>query len=237
MEHEHSPEAIRARLAIAPRHAYLRDWVFGGIDGTVTTFAVVSGVVGAQLSPGIVLVLGIANLLADGFSMAASNYMGTRTERDELRFWEAVEHRHIDTVPEGEREEVRQIFHQKGLVGADLERVVESITADRARWVRLMLAEEYGLPRQVRSPWRAALSTFSAFVLCGLAPLIPFAIGFEQPFALATALTAGVFFTIGAARSRWSPIPWWRTGLSTLVVGMAAAGLAYGVGAWLKSLV
>lgn len=140
--------------------------------------------------------------------MATSNYMGTRTERDELRYWEAVEHRHIDTAPEGERAEVRQIFHQKGLVGADLERVVESITADRARWVRLMLAEEYGLPRQVRSPWRAALSTFSAFVLCGLAPLIPFAIGFEQPFELAAALTAGVFFTIGAARSRWSPIPW-----------------------------
>jgi VIT1/CCC1 family predicted Fe2+/Mn2+ transporter len=236
VEHDHSAEAIRARLATAPRQTYLRDWVYGGIDGAVTTFAVVSGVLGAQLSPAIVLVLGAANLVADGFSMAASNYVGTRTEHEELQYWEAVEHRHIDTLPEGEREEVRQIFRQKGLVGDDLERVVEAITADRARWVRLMLAEEYGLPRQVRNPWRAALSTFSAFVLCGLVPLLPFALGLRQAFPWATALTAGVFLAIGAARSRWSPLPWWRTALSTLSVGMAAAGLAYAVGAWLKRL-
>jgi VIT1/CCC1 family predicted Fe2+/Mn2+ transporter len=210
--------------------------VYGGIDGAVTTFAVVSGVMGARLSPSIVLVLGIANLVADGFSMAASNYAGTRTERDELRYWEAIEHHHVDTVPEGEREEVRQIFRQKGLIGADLERVVAAITADRARWVRTMLAEEYGLPRQVRSPWWAALTTFSAFVLCGLAPLLPFAVGLPQAFELAIALTAGVFFTIGAARSRWSLAPWWLSGLLTLGMGMTAAGLAYGVGASLKTL-
>jgi len=236
MEHEHSPEAIRARLATELRHTYLRDWVYGGIDGAVTTFAVVSGVIGAELSPSIVLILGVANLVADGFSMAASNYAGTRTERDELRYWEAVEHRHVDTVPEGEREEVRQIFREKGLTGDDLERVVAAITADRERWVRTMLAEEYGLPRQVRSPWRAALSTFSAFVLCGLAPLFPFAVGLPQAFELAIALTAGVFFTIGAARSRWSPVAWWHSGVSTLGMGMTAAALAYGVGAWLKAL-
>jgi hypothetical protein len=109
MEHEHSPEAIQARLATEPRHTYLRDWVYGGIDGAVTTFVVISGVMGAALSPGIVLVLGVANLVADGFSMAASNYAGTRTERDELRYWEVVEHRHIEAFPDGEREEVRQI--------------------------------------------------------------------------------------------------------------------------------
>jgi Universal stress protein family/VIT family len=91
-----------------------------------------------------------------------------------------------------------------------------------------MLTEEYGLPRQVRSPWRAALSTFSAFVLCGLTPLFPFAIGLPQAFGLAIALTAGVFCTIGAARNQWSPTPWWRSGLSTLAMGMTAAGLAVG---------
>jgi VIT1/CCC1 family predicted Fe2+/Mn2+ transporter len=236
MEHDHAPEAIQARLAGEPRHTYLRDWVYGGIDGAVTTFAVVAGVMGAELSPGIILVLGVANLVADGFSMAASNYLGTRTERDELRYWEAVEHRHIDTTPEGEREEVRQIFRQKGLTGDDLERVVATITADRTRWVRTMLAEEYGLQRQVRSPWRASLSTFSAFILCGLAPLLPFGVGLPVAFGWAIALTAGVFFTVGAARSRWSLAPWWRAGLSTLGVGMAAAALAFGVGVLLKGL-
>ena len=72
MEHEHSAEAISERLSSGRRHSYLRDWVYGGIDGSVTTFAVVAGVVGAQLSPGVILVIGMANIFADGFSMAAS---------------------------------------------------------------------------------------------------------------------------------------------------------------------
>ena len=168
MEHEHSPAAIQARLLAGPRHNYLRDWVYGGIDGSVTTFAVVAGVVGAHLSTGVILILGAANLLADGFSMAASNYLATKAERDDAEHLEAIEQRHVEADPEGEREEVRQIFGAKGLRGEELERVVELVTSDRALWVRTMLTEEYGLPWEVRSPWRAGLSTFSAFLFCGL---------------------------------------------------------------------
>jgi VIT1/CCC1 family predicted Fe2+/Mn2+ transporter len=237
MEHDHSPEAIQERLAAGPRHYYLRDWVYGGIDGAVTTFAVVSGVVGAQLSSGIVLILGVANLLADGFSMAASNYLGTRAEHDEHRYLEAVEHYHIDKYPEGEREEVRQIFRAKGFDGEDLERVVELITADRHRWVRTMLTEEYGLPWEVRSPWLAGLSTFSAFLLCGAAPLLPFIFGARDAFWTSAVLTGAVFFAIGSVKSIWSTAAWWRSGLTTLGVGSAAAGLAYAVGVLLKGLV
>jgi vacuolar iron transporter family protein len=94
----------------------------------------------------------LQNLFADGFSMAASNYLGTKAEREDLECLEAVENRHIDTVPEGEREEVRQIFRQKGFVGEDLGRIVQLISADRSRWVRTMLTEEYGLPSQIRHP-------------------------------------------------------------------------------------
>jgi vacuolar iron transporter family protein len=140
MEHDHSPEAIRRRLAGSPRQNYLRDWVYGGIDGAVTTFAVVAGVVGAGLSARTVLILGAANLLADGFSMAASNYSGTKTERDDKDRLRAVEERHIDMVPEGELEEVRQIFQAKGFQGSHLATVVEVITADRQRWVETMLS-------------------------------------------------------------------------------------------------
>ncbi|HEX6625128.1 MAG TPA: VIT1/CCC1 transporter family protein, partial [Pyrinomonadaceae bacterium] len=104
-EHGHSREDIRERLAAGPRHNYLRDWIYGGIDGAVTTFAVVTGVVGADLSPSIILVMGFANLAADGFSMAASNYLGTKAEQEDFKHLEAVERRHIETVPEGEREE------------------------------------------------------------------------------------------------------------------------------------
>src|SRR5688572_12848344 len=102
MEHDHSPEAISERLHAGPAHSYLRDCIYGGIDGAVTTFAVVAGVVGANLSPSVILIIGLANIIADGFSMAASNYLGTRTEQEQLKQLEMIERRHIDRFPEGE---------------------------------------------------------------------------------------------------------------------------------------
>ena len=234
MEHEHTPEAIRLRLAGGPDTSYLRDWIYGGIDGAVTTFAVVSGVVGAELSPRIIMILGLANLLGDGFSMAAGNYSGTRAERDQLDHLRRVEHRHIELEPEGEREEIRQIFASKGFEGGDLDRAVEVISADRERWVRTMLTEEYGLPLEIRSPFLAALSTFSAFLVCGTIPLLPYLLPFSRPFLWAIILTGLVFFLIGCVRSRWSTYPWWKTGLGTLTVGGVAAGLAYVVGYLLR---
>ncbi len=237
LEHEHSPEAIRERLAAGPRHNYLRDWIYGGIDGSVTTFAVVTGVVGAQLSPVVILVMGFANLVADGFSMAASNYLGTRAEAEALKQVEAIEHRHVDADPEGEREEVRQIYSDKGFEGEDLNRVVELITADRQRWVRTMLTEEYGLPQEIRPPLLAAISTLSAFIICGLAPLVPFIFGAQRAFLLSVILTGAVFFLIGSIKSKWSMSSWWRSGLETLLVGAMAASLAYAAGIILKRLV
>ena len=153
LEHDHSPEAIRERLSAGPRHSYIRDWVYGGIDGSVTTFAVVSGVVGASLSPVVILILGFANLVADGFSMAASNYLGTKAEQEDFKRLEVIEYRHVDTNPEGEREEVRQIFTEKGFEGEDLERVVELITSDRTRWVRI--GSTGGLMTEVSAGLRA----------------------------------------------------------------------------------
>jgi VIT1/CCC1 family predicted Fe2+/Mn2+ transporter len=235
VEHEHSAEAIKQRLSRGPTHNYLRDWIYGGIDGSVTTFAVVSGVAGARLSSWIILVMGFANLFADGFSMAASNYLGTKAEHDDLHRLEAVEHHHIDTFPEGEKEEVREIFRQKGFTGEDLHRIVQLITADRRRWVRTMLTEEYGLPYEVRSPWIAALSTFSAFLVCGLIPLLPYLFQLTHALLVSLVVTAAVFFAIGSIKSRWSTSSWLRSGSVTLLVGTIAAGLAYAAGVILKT--
>ncbi len=236
VEHEHTREAIHERLAAEPSQSYLRDWVYGGIDGTVTTFAIVSGVVGAHLASGITLILGGASLVADGFAMAAANYLATRAEGEEFRFAEAVERRHIDTVPEGEREEVREILRGLGLAGDLLERVVGVITADRDRWVRIMIRNEYGLPAAVRSPWRAAIATFSAFLVCGLVPLAPFVAGLSNSFRLAWVGTSLMFFLIGALKSRWSTERWWRSGLTTFAIGGGAAVAAYEIGDWLRAL-
>jgi VIT1/CCC1 family predicted Fe2+/Mn2+ transporter len=155
LEHGHTREAIQARLAQDPRINYLRDWIYGGIDGVVTTFAVVAGVVGADMPSAVVLVLGLANLVADGFAMAAGNYTGTQAERDDYDRLLAVERRHIATVPAGEREEIRQIFAGKGFSGDDLERIVAVITSDTPRWAKTMGSRNTGcLPPPSRQHWR-----------------------------------------------------------------------------------
>ncbi len=235
-EHEHTREAIRRRLSAGPRRSYLRDWIYGGIDGAVTTFAVVSGVSGAALPARVLLVLGLANLLADGFSMTAGNYSGTKAEKEELEHARAVEHRHIRLDPGGEREEVRQILEAKGFSGADLDRAVAVITSDTERWVQAMLRDEYGLPAEVRSPLLAAGCTLGAFLACGLVPLLPFLLALPAAFPLSVAMTALVFVGIGSAKSRWSVAPWWRSGLETLAVGSAAAAIAYAVGFALQGI-
>ena len=128
IEHGHHPREIAKRLAQGPRVSYLRDWVYGGIDGTVTTFAVVAGVTGAALSTKALLILGVANLLADGFSMAAANFSGSKAEIEEYEQLRNMEERHVEIAPEGEREEVRQIFRAKGFEGVALACDVEVIT-------------------------------------------------------------------------------------------------------------
>ena len=110
LEHVHTREAIQERLARDTHGNYLRDFVYGGIDGTITTFAIVAGVAGADMPGSVVLVLGIANLIADGFAMGAGNYSGTKADLDDYNRLLAIERKHIEIEPSGEREEIRQIF-------------------------------------------------------------------------------------------------------------------------------
>jgi vacuolar iron transporter family protein len=236
LEHGHHPGEIAKRLERGPRASYLRDWVYGGIDGTVTTFAIMAGVVGADLDARVVLILGVCNVLADGLSMAAANYSSTKTEIDEYDHVRRMEERHVDLAPEGEREEVRQIFKTKGFKGQALDTAVDVITDQRERWIDTMMTEEHGLPPVTRSPLRAAFMTFLAFVICGAVPLLPYAVSVPNPLLPATLMTGLTFFAIGSLRSRWSPTPWWRAGLETFIVGMAAAGVAYLVGHYLQDL-
>ena len=237
LEHEHTEEAIRARLKAGPRPSYLRDWVYGGVDGTVTTFAVVAGVVGADLSTRVILILGLANLLADGYSMAAGNYSATKTEIDEYHVFDAIERRHIALDPKGEREEIRQILIAKGLTGEGLVQAVDAITDDVDRWIETMLAEEYGVTRAWRSPVTAALCTFAAFMACGAVPLLPYVLKAPDTFVWSLAMTALAFSMIGSLKSMWTHAPWWRSGLETLAIGTSAAAVAYYVGYALKTLV
>lgn len=234
-EHGHSAAEIHKRLSEPGGRGHLRDAIYGGIDGAVTTFAIVAGVAGAGLSPFVIVALGLANVLADGFSMAAGNYSGTKAELDDARRLRAVEERHIDTNPEGEMRELREILKRKGLSGQTLEDATRQIASDRERWIATMLEGEYGLAPVDPDPMKAAMVTFGAFMVAGMVPLMPFLLGFTEAFTVSTVLTLMCFFGIGAAKSIWSLSAWWRSGLETLAIGGAAAGLAYVVGSFFGS--
>ncbi|MFB4202585.1 VIT1/CCC1 transporter family protein [Arhodomonas sp. KWT2] len=225
----HDPDAIARRLAGARRQEHVSDAVLGGIDGCITTFAVVCGALGGGFTPLVALVLGFANLVADGFSMAVSRYESIRAQREVVAATRREELDHIARVPEGEREEVRQIFAAKGFRGETLADIVETICADRTRWVETMITEEHGLAAVQPYPGRAAAATFAAFVLVGALPLVPllFPGGETARFAASAVIAGATFFAIGMVKSLVLERPVLRAALLTLATGGSAAVLAY----------
>jgi vacuolar iron transporter family protein len=242
LQEEHTPLAVRKRVRSRPSPSYLHDFIYGAVDGTVTTFAVVAGVAGANLDETVVIILGGANLIADGFSMAVSNFLGSRAERQQRERARREEERHIRLVPEGEREEIRQIFAAKGFEGQDLERVVEVITSDRELWTDTMMSEELGYGSTEPNEFRAALATLVAFLTVGFLPLVVFVYDLAAPgnvdnaFAWSAVMTGIAFFAVGAMKSRFVDQTWWRSALETLTVGGLAAALAYAAGAFLQAV-
>ncbi len=210
--------------------------MLGGVDGVVTTFAVVAGSAGGQLATTIVIILGVANLIADGFSMAVSNYLGTRARQEEVSRSRADEAWQIDTFPKGERDEIREIFARKGFAGESLNEIVAVITANREVWIDTMMAEELRLSDVSSHPLRAGLTTFLAFSICGAVPLLPFLIGignFNAMFLASASLGAVTFFALGMGKGRVVGISPVRSGLQTLAMGGVAATLAYVAGHFL----
>jgi len=241
LHEEHTPEAIAERIEAATRHSHLGDFVLGAVDGTITTFAIVAGVAGAGEyiggGVGVALLLGLANVLADGLSMAASNYLKARSDRAIVDRFRRMEERHIDEIPEGERDEIRQIFAGKGFEGGILEEIVRVITNDRRRWVDTMLTEEWGLPLDSPNPTKAAAATFFGFLLAGLTPILPLLLGVlgfplaPQTVFLLSAAVAGVTFTlIGVFRGMVLHQRVWKSALETFAIGAGAAAVAYLVG-------
>lgn len=213
--------------------------VLGGIDGCVTTFAVVAGAFGAGFSTTVALVLGFANLLADGFSMAVSNHEAMSAQRDLADSIRQTEREHIRKVPEGEREEIRQIFAAKGFEPPVLESIVDTISQNETLWVETMLREEYGLQESADSPIQAGLTTFVAFVVVGTMPLLPLLISGMtalQQFILSSLVAGSMFFAIGSLKSLVLGQPILRAGVRTLLTGGTAASLALLAGYLLRQL-
>ncbi len=222
--------------------SFVGDFVYGAIDGTITTFAVVSGVAGAGLAPNIVIILGVANLLADGFSMAVSNYLSAKSENEFIEQERRREEWEVEHYPKGEVEEIREIYRKKGFKGRDLDAAVRTITSDKKVWVDTMMSEELGLLQEKNSPLRKGFMTFISFLVIGFIPLASFIFSYVfepiRPVAyqLSVGLTLATFFLVGSAKIYVTRKNWLKSGLETLAIGGLAAGIAYGVGYLLRSI-
>ena len=240
----HTPDRIKSASEEHKTEtgAYIGEAVYGALDGIVTTFAVVAGVEGARLSSGVVLILGFANLLGDGLSMGVGSYLSTKSRREYQRSERQRERWEVDNYPEGEREEIREIYRKKGFKGSDLDRAVEIITSNKDVWVETMMQEELGIIEEKGHPFFNGLSTFISFIIAGFVPLLFFVMSLAVPslesqnFIMSLVLTALTLFVVGSLRVLVTRARWWRSGLEMLIVGGAAALAAYLVGYFLRGL-
>ena len=221
---------------------YLGEFVYGGIDGSVTTFAVVAGAVGASLDSSIIIILGFANLFADGFSMSVGSYLSAKSERDNFKKHQKIEYWEVENIPEAEKEEVREIYREKGFEGDLLEKVVDVITSDKDRWVDVMMKDELAMMETNKSPFAMGAVTFISFILVGLIPLVlyvwDYIFGFEGNLFLSTCLLTSLgFIVIGFLKTYVNETSKIKGILETLVLGAIAAGVAFYVGDVLESIV
>jgi len=220
---------------------YLGEFVYGGMDGCVTTFAVVAGAVGAGLDSAIIIILGFANLLADGFAMSVGAYLSTKTEKDNFDKYRTQAARNVEALLEHEKQEIQKIYSEKGFEGQLLNQVVEVITKDKERWVDVKMKEGLQMSRPLKSPVRIGGITYVSFILIGLIPLLIFVIDYFNPlnlnlFVTSSVLTAGGFFLIGWLKAYVNQTRVLKGVIETVGLGAIAAIVAYFVGALLEHL-
>lgn len=221
---------------------YLGEFVYGGIDGSVTTFAVVAGAAGASLSSAVVLILGFANLLADGLSMSIGAYLAAKSEHDNFLKHQKQEYWEVEQTPAEERAEVREIYAAKGFEGELLEQVVDVITADKDRWVDTMMKEELKMMPEDRSAKMIGFVTFVSFLIIGFIPLLFYVIDYAFDLSInlfwATSILTGLtFLFIGFCKSYVTETSPLKGMLETLLLGGAAAIVAYFVGDFLEKMI
>ena len=221
---------------------YIKDAVFAANDGVVTTFAVVASVMGAGLSPLIILILGFANLLADGFSMATGNYLGSRSGAHHFHRERQKEEDIFSESNEKARLEIKDIFQKKGYTGKDVSMITEFIVKNKKLFLDFILFERLGyISFSKRDSLKSGAVTFFSFLIAGSIPLLPYLFlngaSIPNAFKWAIIFTGVALFIIGSARTIFSDKHWFVGGVEMLFVGGFAAIIAYLVGVFLKTLV
>lgn len=227
----------------SPLSEYLREIVYGGNDGIVTTFAVVAGFAGAQANVATsslpflaVLLFGSANLLADGLSMSMGSFLAIRAEQDLYRNEHGHELQEIRTNPDAEYAETLAILQSKGFAEKDAITIADTMRKNESYWTEFMMKDELELPNpEHEKPFAIALSTFIAFVTFGFIPLIPFIVSrSSESFPASVLATAIALLLLGMLRAFVTQKRMLRGIFETLLVGGSAAGAAYFVGTFFR---
>lgn len=222
---------------------YQPEFIYGGIDGSVTTFAVVAGATGANFSSSVIIILGLANLLADGLSMSIGSYLSSKAEADDYQKNRKKEIWSVENKPEEEREEIRKIYEQKGFKGEVLEEIVKGITSSKDLWVDEMMKSELNMMEASKPPLSKGVATYISFILVGLVPLAIYISdmalsGTGWPlFLISCLLTLAAFIFIGYQKAHLNHVSIWKGMLETVLLGVVAAVVAYLAGTSLESLI
>jgi len=216
--------------------------VFGGLDGILTSFAVVTGAVGGGLSPQAILVLGFSGAIAEGLAMGLGDALSTKAERELVQHERARELFEYDTYREGEMAEMVELYASRGMSREDAEEVVSLVAPHRSFFVDVMTMEELGLslPEQDDNPWKDGFVTCASFICFGSLPLLGYAafpalfpdLSERQLLAAATAVTLATLFLLGAVKSVFSPKSWIRGGAEMVAVGGLVAFIAFWIAAF-----
>lgn len=225
------------------RSQHLPEFVYGWIDGIVTTFAVVAWATWAWLDISVVLILWFANLLADGLSMSIGSYLSTKSEIDAYEKAKKEELWEIWEFPLVEKEEIREIYEEKWFAGELLEQVVNVIVSNKERWVNTMLQEEHNLVESTTNPITNATVTFISFIIVWLFPLVTYILYYRgvvsqwSLFEMAILITTLVFIGIWWLKSHVTKSHLLKSIGETVLLGLIAALVSYYVGDVLAILV
>nr|WP_277349606.1 VIT1/CCC1 transporter family protein [Planosporangium thailandense] len=208
----------------------MRPAVFGAMDGLVTNISLIAGVGGGGVSPHSIVLTGVAGLVAGAISMGLGEYTSVRTQNEQVEHEVAKERRELERNPVAEAKELAEVWIKRGLPPELAHEVATALSHDVDQALRVHAQEELGIdPHDTPSPWVAAVSSFVCFSAGALVPLLPYLFGSH---ALWLALVAGAIglFVAGALTARFTNRPWWSSGLRQFVLGIAAAGVTYGIG-------
>lgn len=210
----------------------LRAAVFGVNDGLVSNASLIFGVAGAGTEPGVILISGVAGLLAGAFSMAAGEYVSVRSQREMAEYQIGLERDELAEYPEEEAMELALIYEARGLPRDEARHMGQTMVRDAEKGLDVLAREELGLnPEELGSPWGAALFSFVSFACGALIPLLPFLSGNgTRALFLSVALTAVALFTVGALISLFTGRSAWRGGLRMLGIGATAGGVTFLIG-------